>query len=150
MEKPKTERFKIRPAAPEDASAITSLCEQLGYPSEVGEVSARLSHILGDDEHGVFVAELDSGQIVGWIHVHIYRLFYAELMAEIAGLVVCQDFRRIGIGKQLLLKAEEWAGSKGSSAVNLRSNIVRKDAHLFYENLGYQKIKTQYTFRKIL
>jgi hypothetical protein len=32
----------------------------------------------------------------------------------------------------------------------LRSNIVRAAAHAFYGKLGYQNIKTQKTFRKVL
>jgi hypothetical protein len=33
---------------------------------------------------------------------------------------------------------------------SLRSNILRTDAHKFYEQLGYERVKTQHTYRKSL
>jgi GNAT superfamily N-acetyltransferase len=55
-----------------------------------------------------------------------------------------------GIGGKLLETAEQWASAHGLAAVRVRSNIVRANAHLFYERRGYEVEKTSYTFIKHL
>ena len=66
----------------------------------------------------------------------------------IEGLVVDRTYRGRGIGKLLLTRAEEWARANGCLLVRLRSTAARIDAHLFYEHLGYVKVKTQFSFAK--
>jgi GNAT superfamily N-acetyltransferase len=50
----------------------------------------------------------------------------------------------------LIQHTESWARQQGCKAVNLRTNVVRKDAHAFYESLGYNLAKTQHAYRKEL
>lgn len=47
-------------------------------------------------------------------------------------------------------QVEQWANMLGSEGVILRSNIKRKEAHLFYEKIGYTNIKQSVTFYKKL
>ncbi|ELS33472.1 GCN5-related N-acetyltransferase [Pseudanabaena biceps PCC 7429] len=47
-------------------------------------------------------------------------------------------------------KIENWATKSGAEGVLLRSNIKRKEAHLFYEKIGYANIKQSLTFYKSL
>jgi len=49
-----------------------------------------------------------------------------------------------------MLAVEAWAKEQDCSIVSLRSNIIRKEAHAFYKNIGYDLIKESYTFRKKL
>ncbi len=139
----------FRPARPEDAPALAALSTQLGYPSSPDEMRARLRAILGRDEHAVLVAEKD-GQVVAWIHAFILRLVEANPEAEIGGLVVDEGCRGQGIGRALVHLAEEWARALGCATIAVRSNVVRERTHRFYEDLGYTRIKAQYTFRKPL
>lgn len=148
MESINTTGIKIRQAVLEDVASITDLCFQLGYPAVEEEVSVRLQSILGDKEHAVFVAELPVGQVVGWVHGYIYKLFHCDMMTEVAGLVVDKDSRGHGVGKELMMAVEGWARGNGCNIVGLRSNIIRKEAHTFYKNIGYKLIKESYTFRK--
>jgi GNAT superfamily N-acetyltransferase len=74
----------------------------------------------------------------------------ADPQAEVGGLVVDEGYRRRGIGRLLMQQAEQWACEKGCWAVYLRSNVVRKDAHAFYEGIGYSNVKTSLAFRKTL
>lgn len=141
-------KFIIRNLHEKDCNFISALCGQLGYPSTDSEVMIRIKDIIKRENHQVFVAETLDKKVVGWVHVHIYPLLECDLMAEIGGLVVDKDYRRKGIGKELMRYAEEWAKSKGCGSVSLRSNVIRKEAHIFYESIGYVKIKQSYTFRK--
>ena len=58
--------------------------------------------------------------------------------------------RKRGIGRTLLAHAEAWAAQHGHSVVRLWSSSTRREAHAFYERVGYTNIKTQYTFVKTL
>lgn len=140
----------IRLASAGDAGRIAVLCQQLGYPASRKQVQRRLHQIQQDEGHAVYVAEQSDGHIVGWVHVHLRQLVVANLQAEIGGLVVDESYRRHGIGRLLMERAEQWAREKGCRAVHLRSNIVRKGAHVFYERLGYSNVKTSRVFHKVL
>jgi GNAT superfamily N-acetyltransferase len=48
----------------------------------------------------------------------------------------------------LTAAAEKRAAASGCTTIRLRSNVIRGDAHRFYERLGYERLKTQYAFRK--
>jgi N-acetylglutamate synthase-like GNAT family acetyltransferase len=143
------DRLIIRLATAEDAKRITVLCEQLGYPTSQEEVQRRLNQIRQDERHAVYVGELDS-HVIGWAHVYVCRLMITELQAEIGGLVVDEHYRRSGAGRLLMQRAEQWARENECSAIYLRSNVIRKDAHAFYERIGYNKFKTSLVFRKAL
>lgn len=143
-------RITIRAATLADAPRVAPLSGQLGYPSASEQIAARLAAILSDREHVVLVAEQDSGEISGFADVFVMRTVGADPRAEIAGLVVDQSCRSQGIGRLLMVRAEEWAREKGCTAVTLRSNVIRERAHSFYEGLGYRVIKTQKSFRKML
>lgn len=139
----------IRDAECSDAPILAILCEQLGYPVLCDAVESRLQHILSDSAHQCLrVAILPEVGVVGWVHVHIVHFLGSDPFAEIGGLVVDAAHRRGGAGRALMRSAEAWACSRGLKTIRLRSNVLRKDAHQFYQGLGYELTKTQYTFQK--
>jgi GNAT superfamily N-acetyltransferase len=141
--------IRIRPAGCDDAGRIAALATQLGYPSTAAQITARLERLKQDDEHAIFLAER-SGLVVGWVHAFIKHVLESDAEAEIGGLIVDEGHRGMGAGKLLVEHAEEWARSKGPKSVYLRSNVIRKEARVFYERLGYHIVKTQTAFRKTL
>jgi GNAT superfamily N-acetyltransferase len=147
---PDPEPATVRVATVADAPRLAELSGQLGYPSTAEEVAQRLRQIQRDAQHIVYVAEWPPGRVLGWIHVHECHLVESDLQAEIGGLVVEEGNRGRGVGRLLMQHAEQWAEGRGCRAVMLRSNIVRAGAHAFYGKLGYQTIKMQKTFRKVL
>jgi len=102
------------------------------------------------NQYALFVAELPTGQIAGWIGLYVFRAVEMETVAEISGLIVDEDIRSCGIGKMLLDAAEEWAQRVGCRVISVRSNVKRDRAHQFYTNNGYEHIKTQKQLRKEL
>jgi GNAT superfamily N-acetyltransferase len=141
----------VRLAGAADIEPLAKLCQYLGYPASPAEVQQRLSQIQSDEQHAVYVAEIPNEyQVVGWVHVYTRQLMLTNLQAEIGGIVVDQRHRHIGIGRFLMQHAEMWALEKGCEAITLRSNILRKDAHIFYERVGYRNIKTLLAFYKVL
>ena len=140
----------IRAMRPDDAERVAELCGQLGYPSTLDEVKRRSKEIAGDKHHAFLVAEVPGRGLIAWIHLYLCNLMVDDLRTEIWGLVVDEAYRGRGIGKLLMEEAEELARGQGCKAVCLRSNVIRGEAHNFYENLGYGRIKTQHVFKKQL
>lgn len=66
-----------------------------------------MEDILIQKDHRVFVAETANGKVVGWVHVHLYPLLESDLMTEIGGLVVDEQCRGKGIGRELIQRTEE-------------------------------------------
>ncbi len=141
--------MRVRFATPADAEHIAGLSAQLGYPAMVADTARRLAEVSGNGEHAVIVAE-NSGVLLGWVHVLVSHSLLADARAEIAGLVVDEQHRGSGIGRALMENAEHWARKQRCGSVRLRSNVLRPDAHAFYERLGYRVSKLQKTFCKDL
>ena len=142
-------RTIVRLADIADAPALAQLSTQLGYAADSETIKPRLIGLQQDPAHTVFVAEAD-GAVVGWLHVFLHQLLESGRRAEGGGLVVDEHARGTGVGRLLMARAEQWARDHGCAAVTLRTNVIRKDAHAFYEKLGYANIKTQHTYRKRL
>ena len=139
----------IREAAVSDAASLARLATQLGYPTTEAEAGRRAAAILGLPEHRVLVAESD-GEVVGWIHVAPSFTLESDPSAEIAGLVVDEAFRGMGIGARLIAEAEAWAASRGYGLMRVRSNVKRNRARRFYERAGFAVTKRQRNFEKRL
>jgi GNAT superfamily N-acetyltransferase len=138
----------VRKIRPGDEERIAVLSGQLGYPSTPEEIRIRLDPILRDPRHAVYVAEAAGEAVSGWVHVFLYETVESDARAEVSGLVVDETRRRRGVGRILMQQAERWARERGCRMVSLRSNVIREEAHRFYEGLGYQRPKTQHAFRK--
>ena len=140
---------RIRTVVDADAAALARLAGELGYATEVEQMTQRLARVLADGEHRVFVADVDKGgAVVGWLQVHLTKIIESEPRGEIVGLVVTADARGRGIGRKLVEAAEAWAKEQGAESVGVRCNATRKEAHAFYERLGFRAAKTQISFRK--
>jgi GNAT superfamily N-acetyltransferase len=143
-------RVRVRRAAATDAERLAALATQLGYTCAPKDVWTHLSPIESHEDHFVAVAELEDGHVIGWVHAYVRRLMVSNPHAEIGGLVVDAGSRGSGVGRLLMQHAEDWARENRLEAVYLRSNVIRQDAHRFYEALGYKIIKTQHAFLKVL
>jgi GNAT superfamily N-acetyltransferase len=141
---------KIRAAQASDHLRMAELAGQLSYPSKPEEIARRLQGLQRTGDAAVFVAELETGEIAGWIAVFVHRTVEADARAEVSGLVVDERFRSQRVGEHLLARAEQWARGNGCEMIGLRSNVIRERAHAFYERHGYKHVKTQKAFRKQL
>lgn len=143
-------KVNVRPATLADAAQLASLAGQLGYASTPAQVAARFREIEGEREHVLLVAENSHGVLAGYIEVFPFRTIGADARIEVASLVVDESCRSQGVGRLLMERAEAWGRAQGFREAGLRSNVIREQAHTFYENLGYRVNKTQKSFRKKL
>jgi (aminoalkyl)phosphonate N-acetyltransferase len=142
--------FSIRPIAAADAAAAAFLCGELGYPVSASVLEQRIRTIAVLPGHAVLVACLEDGRVAGWIDVSITHHLPAEPYGEIGGLVVSEDVRGQGIGRELLAAAERWISERGIGQALVRSRVVRERAHRFYLREGYSHTKTTAVFVKPL
>jgi GNAT superfamily N-acetyltransferase len=135
----------LRLATPADASALVPLFAQLGYPNDAITIERGL--ISRGDLSRVLVAQREE-RIIGFISIEIVDHILSGEVAEIAALVVDETERGNGTGAELVRAAETWAHERGFRQIRVRSNVIRTDAHRFYEREGYAPVKDQRVFEK--
>lgn len=142
---------RVRPMARGDLAAVAELCAQLGYPI-AGDALAHHFELLREAPQNALLVAEETGdeQVVGWVHVAGRVSLETGPFAQISGIVVDEHERGQGVGRALMAAAEAWADERGYDELRLWSNVVRERAHHFYEQLGYEHVKTSKVFRKAL
>ena len=140
----------LREARSGDASAIAALASTLGYPVEAAVMQTRLDKILSRADQLVVLAEDQYHTACGWLTAHAFDTLASGFRVQITGLVVSDKHRRMGIGRQLVARAEKWAQTQGAKAVVVFSNVKRTESHAFYPAIGYTNTKTEAVYRKAI
>ena len=140
-------KYLCRVYQKDDLAKLQILILELGYSVDLTTLNENISaiHKKGGE---IFITEIE-GDVVGSVCVIIDARLAEGVYAEIVGLIVSDNIRRQGVGKELVKKAEIWA-SKHVNKIRVRANEVRNLAHTFYKNQGYEEIKTQKIFIKML
>ncbi|MHB8241628.1 MAG: GNAT family N-acetyltransferase [Solirubrobacteraceae bacterium] len=120
-----------------DAPVVAELITQLGYPTTVELAEELLASFARDPSSRVQVAEI-SHRVVGLVATHIVpRLDSDRCSCRIVDLVVASGSKRMGVGRLLVAAAESEARRQGAERVDLSTGEWRQDAHLFYDQLGF-------------
>lgn len=93
-------------------------------------------HVLGAFKDGVL-----AGSVMGIVCQDLVGECRPFMVIE--NVVVSDRFRRLGIGKQLMMNIEAIACEKNCSYVIFVSGGQRKEAHAFYEKLGFKDEKVE-------
>ncbi|MCF3111979.1 GNAT family N-acetyltransferase [Niabella sp. CC-SYL272] len=136
----------IRDYEQKDLAAVTGLTNQLGYPTTTAEMQLRMNAISEHAQHRTLVAVMDH-RVVGY--AGLTKGWYwekNESFLRIQTLVVHQDHRKAGIGKQLLEAAAQHALTIGANDLLLNSGNrpERNAAHRFYPKMGFEATSTGY------
>lgn len=142
------------PAMESDIPAIALLIGELGYPVDpvtMADRLDRLHHMAQVVPSSLILArDTASNGIVGLAHVVIPVHPEMDVTAEIWALVVSSDQRGNRIGQRLVASAEAWAKDQGAESIRLHTNVLRTDAHRFYERIGFEHIKTSRSYARNL
>jgi N-acetylglutamate synthase-like GNAT family acetyltransferase len=134
----------VRSATIADAYIINEMALSLAYePVSLDIAEQRLDRLLNSSLDSVYVAQLDN-QVVGWLHCFYANRLASDSFYEIAGLVVSARARRQGAGRALV----EFAMLQQPGVWRVRCNEQRFQAHEFYQNLDFEKVKQQCVFTK--
>ncbi|SKC06458.1 Ribosomal protein S18 acetylase RimI [Soonwooa buanensis] len=127
----------IRPVQANDASRISELLAQMGYPNTESFMSSKISKFLKDENENSLVYE-ENEKVLGFISMHFIPQIAVEGdFARISYLVVDENTRGKNIGKKLLDYCEKLAVEKNCDRIELHSNFTREAAHRFYFREGY-------------
>ena len=137
----------IRPINENDALSIHEICEkELGHHIHI-DLRKRIQELSHHPSYYLRVYE-DGGEVLGFIQAEVYDLLYGESGWNVMALAVKKDAQGKGIGKQLLVSLEDHARKDQRTFIRLNCRDERKEAHGFYEHLGYVHKKTQKYFIK--
>lgn len=129
-----------------DLESLAILTTELGYPTTVSEMEARLKEISENPNCRTIVAEQDS-RVIGYIGLLKSSSWeHNECFVRIQALVVKSEYRKYGVGKSLIAYAETWGREIGarSIALNCGNREERNSAHKFYVAVGFEAKSTGY------
>ena len=121
------------------------LAKELGYLVDEEVFYENLAEI-GKQQSILLAAKID-GKVCGFLVARLNVGIVEGVYGEIVALVVSKNYRRIGLGRELVKAAEKWL-SLHSNVVRVRSNVKRIEAHEFYIALGFNHSKTQALYAK--
>lgn len=129
---------ETRRAVPGDAPCLAHLMTELGYPTSIDEMAARMAALTGRADHAVFVM-VHEAVAAGMVAVSASpSLFSNDPQGAIIALVVSSRFRGRGIGALLVERGEKWFRENGIGYVTVKPSRHREDAHRLYARLGYE------------
>jgi GNAT superfamily N-acetyltransferase len=91
------------------------------------------------DEHSLFVAEVD-GEFAGFIRADIKKIpsfFKHPEILYLDDLYVLPEFRRKGVARSLIQRAEKLAREKGIERLQARVYSFNKEAQELLKSMGY-------------
>jgi GNAT superfamily N-acetyltransferase len=138
--------LSIRRATEADADALFLLVKDFAvtFVPERSAFENSLREILANADVNLSVAVLE-GQVVGYCLGFDHYAFYANGRTSfVEEIMVREDLRKHGVGRQLIGCFEQWSVSRGSKLVGL---FTRRAAP-FYEAIGYESSGT--FFRRLL
>lgn len=129
----------IRDAQLNDSAELAGLMVELGYPTTEAEMRGRLTEVFSDTRFKTLVAIVED-RVCGMIGTMAYGSYeHNDWGGRIVALVVSEKVRRVGVGKELVRAAEEDFARRQITRVAVNTQLTRKEAHQFYEALGYEK-----------
>ena len=115
--------------------------EVFKYPTDTAEVEKFFRDRISDNNGFIFMARI-SGQAVGYVWCNIQRRHesvfkHGQERIYIHQLSVKPEHRRKGIARKLMHAVERVAKKNGISRFALDSWEFNKEAHTFFEQLGF-------------
>jgi ribosomal protein S18 acetylase RimI-like enzyme len=129
----------VRAVESVDMQALADLITQLGYETRASEMEMRVETILANKNYATFVA-VSKGKVCGMVGTFTcYTYEHNSPSARILALVVSKEVRGRGVGQALIAAAEKDLAQRNIRRVAVNTSFERKEAHEFYEKLGYTK-----------
>jgi len=132
--------IRLRSVRRDDAPCLVALLDELGYPTDLPTVHARLDYWLDDPSSSLLGAE-DDGELIAVAALHVFPVLERTgKFGRLLALVVDHRYQGQGVGGQLVQAVEERARDAGCTMMEVTSSRRRDLAHRFYQGLGYEDI----------
>ena len=136
----------LREGSAGDVDAVRALFSEMeGRVLQAEDFRAIALAALDAPDHLLLVWE-EEGTVLGALHLRVERqLHHCAAVAEVMELAVAAEARGRGVGKALLDEAKRRAAERGCVQLELACNVLRTDAHRFYEREGLRPSHRKYT-----
>lgn len=141
------ENYTIRKAEESDAAAIKCLLEELeNREFDQGIFSRIYAEYLHAPLTLLQVAVYNEIEIIGFISCKGQSLLHHEgLVFEIQELIVTSSQQGRGVGRKLIAALRPDLTQMGAKSLEVTSNKRRKEAHAFYQSVGFLNSHEKFT-----
>jgi GNAT superfamily N-acetyltransferase len=117
---------------------LASHPERTGRGDDLAPYLEAFDEIAADPRSDLYVATVGA-RVVGTFQLTVQRhlAYRGGRAAVVESVHVASDMRRRGVGEAMMRFAVDVARRRGCHRVQLTSNKRRRDAHRFYERLGF-------------
>jgi GNAT superfamily N-acetyltransferase len=144
--------IQIRPFADSDAANLAAFMvhwRALPILPDPEEILQQIRHCKERVSGDLFLAmDTQDGRevLVGYLQMCEISLVCFPPSAELSAILVHEELRGRGIGRQLVKQAVEWTREKGLSRLLVSSQLHLEKAHRFYEREGFTRWKSSAFF----
>jgi N-acetylglutamate synthase-like GNAT family acetyltransferase len=136
--------LSIRKAEESDIPSILELLTELDLDGDealsLSEATDLFRRIQTYPDYAIYLAESDGKPVGTYALLFMDKLEHGGIPSGIVDSVaVSCEHQGKGIGKAMMLHAQAQCTLKGAYKLMLSSNMTRKNAHKFYESLGFEK-----------
>jgi len=142
-----SEKYTIRAADASDSPGVKLLLEELEGRTFDQDIFTRIyAEYLEAPLTLIFVATQEEGEIIGFISCKGQSLLHHEgLVFEIQELVVTAANQGKGLGRKLVAALKPDLEKLGAISLEVTSNKRRKEAHAFYQSVGFLNSHEKFT-----
>jgi aminoglycoside 6'-N-acetyltransferase I len=153
------DEIHIRLAVPPDCEQLSRLRETLWPESSAAEHQKEIASILAGQYNGamsmvILVAEAPDAAVAGFLEVglrsHADGCDPKHPVGFVEGWFVVEDYRRKGVGTQLLAAAEDWARHQGCVEMASDTWIDQPVSQRVHEALKFEVVDRCVHYRKAL
>lgn len=128
----------IRRATKDDAEAITNLYRELNTLSPVSVSPERIDAVAKSSNTYLLVCD-DAGEIVATALVCLCQdvMFDNQPFALVENVVVTGDYKRRGVGRNIMGHIEAFCLEQDCSKIMLQTSSENRNARDFYTAMGY-------------
>ena len=124
------------------AERIQALLVQLGYNASIAEVKTGLN---SQDPHSdLYVARLEGRVIAFMSLIYFYYFPIQKQNCRITAIVVDEEVRKTGVGRQLIQFAQVKARQHACAQLEVTTSLERKATQAYYEHNGFIKTSFRY------
>ncbi len=121
------------------------------YPSDLALASTYIAERLQKGESVILLACDGAGAALGFCQLYpTFCSLEAKPIYALYDLYVAPAARRAGIGKQLLLAAEQTARDRGMCRLDLTTAKTNTPAQAAYEALGWVRDEVYFAYSKVM
>jgi aminoglycoside 6'-N-acetyltransferase I len=149
----------IRPALPPDEDTLTGLRHALWPEGSLMEHEREIKAILNGKPPGalplaILVAEADDHALIGFLEVglrsHAEGCDPSRPVGYVEGWYLSEDYRRQGVGSQLVAAAEAWARAQNCRELASDSQFDNHVSQRALSALGFEEVERSISYRKVL